>query len=140
MSPQPTPRKQVSLLILFSFVMLIVMLTFVSNMAPPAQSTTFPAAIVYGVGAVAILGAAFLSVFLLRPNQGLSAQRFQTQMLICLAASEFGTLFGFAMHQSSGSPMWPLSAASVVVDLLVILPRVLAYWRVNDSDGGTRTL
>lgn len=140
MQREPVGGKQVTFFVFFAFAMLIVLLTFVSTFSKPSGSGGFPPAFGYGVGGVAILAAAILATTWLRPFDGLPFPRFQQQMLICLAVSEFGTLIGFVMHLGSGAPMWPLAAGSLVVDLALILPRLLGYWRMNGQGGGTRRL
>lgn len=122
--------KQTILLILFAFSMLIVMLTVLSAGMPPGPSESMRP-IGYVLGGAAILGSAFLTSFKLRPSRDTSWAIFQTNMLMCLAFSELGSLLGFVWHLSSGIPMWPLSVGSLTVNLLLILPRVLAYIRLQ---------
>jgi hypothetical protein len=131
MQSSPRGLKQTSLLILFAFVMLIVLLTAQTYMMPPRAYGDFPTTAGYGVGAAVIVAAAVLTMVWFRPRGDMSGGRVQTQMLICLAVSELGTLIGFVMHMASGAAVWPLAAGSIAVDILLVLPRVLGYWRLQ---------
>lgn len=135
MYPDRKAPPQVLILICFSFVMLVVLLTFVSTMANGPTSGSFPTGVFYGIGIVSEVVGAFLALTRLSAAGSLSAPKFQTTMLICLAFAEFGALLGFVIHLSTGRPMWPMSAGSLAVMLLFILPRVIAFSR---GSGGTR--
>jgi hypothetical protein len=127
----PSPKLTI-LLIVFAFAMLILLLTGVSAMTSPnPQPPTLPAPVGYVVGFAAIIAAALLTVFRLNPSSGMGLQKFQVQMLICLAIAEFGCLVGFVGHLAAGTPMWPLSIGSEAVILVLILPRVLAFVRMQ---------
>ena len=129
MQPSSRGRKQTLLLIVFAYSMLIVLLTYVSTFMPSPSNGTPPSTVTYAIGIVALCVAAAMSFIVMRPNSPLLGGRFQSQMLVCLAMSEFAAIVGFLGKQMSGAPMWPLAAGSLLVNLVFILPRVLAYCR-----------
>ena len=116
--------------------MLAVLLTFVGS-TTRSRPNEHPIDFSYVLlaGGIPLVAAAFLTVQKLLPSSETSPGVFQTKMLICLAVAELGTLIAFYIHTTSGTPIWPLALGTLLVDIGLVLPRVLLYWRLKEEEG-----
>lgn len=96
----------------------------------------------YALAALVLLASVAVAALNMRPREGTRARitwptpsEFQTTTLIALALSEVAAVIGFVMVGLK-SPMdsWPFPAASLLVNLMVILPRAIQYWAESGYD------
>ena len=93
--------------------------------APSAANLAILRPICYGLAAVGILGAVYWATSKLSTSPNI--QRFQTDMILCLALSEVACIAGLLLFflERQVATFWPFAIASVVTDLIFVLPRVL---------------
>lgn len=126
-----TPQKQVRVILLFAF-MASVLIHGVMVMILSHNPETTPVSflenareICYTLAAAGLLTSVYWT-FVKLPA-ALDAQRFQTEMIVALALSEICSIAGLFLFFLGHKPpdFWPFGIATLIVQGLFILPRVL---------------
>lgn len=142
LSPKALKTTQLALVGAFAFLPVLLFFVSGSPSSPPAGDTT-QATLFVAISVAAWL--AGLAVCLRRlavrgevdgTAQLPPPQLFQTNMLIALALFELPSLLGFVLA-IAGKPAVriPLMGATLVGDLLFVLPAVLRYWSLVEGAG-----
>lgn len=120
------PQRRVLLVIVFAFMALPVMLcgAFAAQLTSNRQEGSPWVAEIMGV--IGLLAAIGWSSFRLKPQ--LPQLAFQTETLICLSFAEFASLMGIFIGAGMSTAL-PLVIGTIVVDLLFVVPRVVAFIR-----------
>jgi hypothetical protein len=127
MTPQ---QRQSAFLILGAQTFLPLLLVFVAfsttgNGRAPREAIPMP--IAYVIGASSLLGALVYGGKNL--IAGVTPARFNQQMIITLALSEFSALIGFVSGLGDWARVVPFAAGTIAVNLLFVAPRVSAFYR-----------
>jgi|SRR5579871_945129 len=129
MTPQ---RKRVLYILFFAFVMsegmfrvLVYLITQQARQAPPVDALATMRPICYAMAGVTLL--ASIGWTLVRTRASPTWQQFQTNIILGLALSEACTIFGMLLFLLGALPneFNGFAIASVVVDLVVILPQII---------------
>ncbi len=140
----PPANKRTWLIIFGALVWSVVIygfLTFLLSQNPVSRPNPANAAplrpFVYGAALLALIGAAAYLHFTTYGKIGgegraptLSGEQFQTHSIIALALSEACSIIGLVLF-FLGAPMqefFGFAAATIVLDLVFILPRGLSFW------------
>lgn len=145
--PELTPKqsKTSMIAIVAIYCVLPLILLLVSSLIadkPKGEGQLFPDMLVYGVGVVSLVSSLSWAATKLSPTATLGGKdltpirEFQTNVVIALAVSEFGVLFGFVAFLSNEAKLLPLVGATIAVNALLIWPRVAAFWRLYEDQNG----